>query len=88
MLQRYSVCLRIYSWFMKYCHPKLASAGVIAAFPVVTWVGTNKHFWRHCRERHRLKYIDKVMNKIEIGIRLLNRLTCLCFLVYVDMKIG
>ena len=22
--------LRIYSWFMKYCHPKLASAGVIA----------------------------------------------------------
>ena len=30
MLQRYSVCLRIYSWFIKYCHPKLASAGVIA----------------------------------------------------------
>ena len=30
MLQRYSVRLRIYSWFMKYCHPKLASAGVIA----------------------------------------------------------
>ena len=21
MLQRYSVCMRIYSWFMKYCHP-------------------------------------------------------------------
>ena len=30
MLQQYSVHLRIYSWFMKYCHPKLASAGVIA----------------------------------------------------------
>ena len=30
MLQRYSVRLQIYSWFMKYCHPKLASAGVIA----------------------------------------------------------
>ena len=30
MLQRYSVHLRIYSWFMKYCHPKLAYAGVIA----------------------------------------------------------
>ena len=29
MLQRYYVHLRIYSWFMKYCHPKLASAGVI-----------------------------------------------------------
>ena len=29
-IQRYSVRLRIYSWFMKYCHPKLASAGVIA----------------------------------------------------------
>src|SRR6185312_4039197 len=29
MLQRYSVRLRIHSWFMKYCHPKLASAGVI-----------------------------------------------------------
>ena len=41
MLQRYSVRLRIYSWFMKYCHPKLASAGVIAAFPVVTLVGAN-----------------------------------------------
>ena len=43
MLQRYSVRLRIYSWFMKYCHPKLASAGVIAAFPVVTSVGANTH---------------------------------------------
>ena len=43
MLQRYSVRLRIYSWFMKYCHPKLASAGVIAAFPVVTLVGTNNN---------------------------------------------
>src|SRR6185312_6013511 len=30
MLQRYSVRLQIHSWFMKYCHPKLASAGVIA----------------------------------------------------------
>ena len=30
MLYRYSVRLRIYSWFMKYCHPKLASVGVIA----------------------------------------------------------
>ena len=88
MLQRYSVRLRIYSWFMKYCHPKLASAGVIAAFPVVTLVGANKHFWRRCRGRHRLKYIDKVMNKIEIGIRLLKRLTWLCFLVFVDMKTG
>ena len=44
MLQRYSVCLRIHSWFMKYCHPKLASAGVIAAFPVVTLVGANTIF--------------------------------------------
>ena len=41
MLQQYSVRLQIYSWFMKYCHPKLASAGVIAAFQVVTLVGTN-----------------------------------------------
>ena len=87
MLQRYSVCFQIYSWFMKYCHPKLASAGVIAAFPGVTLVGANKYFWCYCRGRHRLKYIDKVMNKIKIGIRLLNRLTWLCFLVFVDMKI-
>ena len=28
MLQRYFVRLWIYSWFMKYCHPKLASAGI------------------------------------------------------------
>ena len=35
-----------------------------------------------------MKYIDKVVNKIEIGIRLLNRLTWLCFLVFVDMKTG
>ena len=42
MLQRYSMRLRIYSWFMKYYHPKLASAGVIAAFPVVTLIGANK----------------------------------------------
>ena len=31
MLQWYSVRLQIYSWFMKYCHPKLVSAGVIAS---------------------------------------------------------
>ena len=30
MLQRYSVRLWIYSWFMKYCHPKLMSTDVIA----------------------------------------------------------
>ena len=88
MLQQYSVRLQIYSWFMKYCHPKLASAGVIAAFPVVTLVGANKHFRRRCRGRHKLKYIDKVMNKIEIDIRLLNKLTWLCFLVFIDMKTG
>ena len=41
MLQWYSVRLRIHSWFMKYCHPKLALAGVIAAFPVVMLVGAN-----------------------------------------------
>ena len=86
MLQRYSLRLRIYSWFMKYCHPKLASTGVIAAFSVVMLVGANKHFWRRYRGRHR--YIDKVMNKIEIGIRLLNRLTWLYFLVFIDMKTG
>ena len=33
-----------------------------------------------------MKYIDKVVNKFEVGIRLLNRLTWLCFLVFVDMK--
>ena len=42
MIQRYFVRLRIYSWFMKYYHPKLASAGVIAAFLVVTLAGANK----------------------------------------------
>ena len=68
--------------------PQLASAGVIAAFPVVTLVGANKHFWCRCRGRHRLKYIDKVMNKIKIGIHLLNRITWLCFLVVIDMKTG
>ena len=73
---------------MKYYHPKLASAGVIAAFPVVMLVGTNKYFWRRCQGRHRVKYIDKVVNKIEIGICLLNRLTWLCFLAFVDMKTG
>ena len=73
---------------MKYLPPQLASAGVIAVFPVVTLVGANKHFWHRRRGRHILKYIDKVMNKIEIGIRLLNRLTWLYFLVFVDMKIG
>jgi hypothetical protein len=66
--------------------PQLASAGVIAVFPVMTLVGVNKYFWRLCRGRHKLKYIDKIMNKIEIGIRLPNRLTWLYFLVFVDMK--
>ena len=56
--------------------------------PVVTLVGANKHFWRRYRGSNRLKYIDKVMNEIEIDIRLLNRLTWLYFLVFVDMKIG
>ena len=42
MLQWYSVRLRIYSRFMKYCYPKLASTGVITAFPMVTLVGANK----------------------------------------------
>ena len=88
MLQQYSMRLPIHSWFIKYCHPKLVSAGIIAALPVVTLVGANKHFWRRCRGRHRVKYIDKVENKIEIGIRLLNMLTWLCFLVFADMKIG
>ena len=55
---------------------------------MVMLVGANKHFWRRCWGRHRVKYIDKVVNKIEIGIRLLNRLTWLCFLVFVDMKTG
>ena len=41
MLQRYSLRLRIYSWFLKYLPPQLASAGVIAAFPVVTLLGAN-----------------------------------------------
>ena len=41
MLQQYSVRLRIYSWFMKYLPPQLASTGVIAVFPVVTLVGAN-----------------------------------------------
>ena len=85
MLQRYSMRLRIYSWFMKYSHSKL---GVYGRHHQVTLVGTNKHFWHHCRGRHRVEYIDKVVNKIEIGIRMLNMLTWLCFLVFVDMKIG
>ena len=69
---------------MKYCHPKLASAGVIAGD-----VGRRQQaFLAPLPGRHRVKYIDKVVNKIEIGIRLLNRLTWLCFLVFVDMKIG
>ena len=57
-------------------------------FPVVMLVGANKHFWRRCQGKHIVEYIDKVVNKIEIGIRMLNRLTWLCFLVFVDMKIG
>ena len=44
-------------------------------FGAIAWEGT-------------VKYIDRVVDKIEIGIRLLNRLTWLCFLVFVDMKIG
>ena len=74
MLLRYSVRLRIYSWFMKYCHSKL---GVCGRHRQVTLVGANKHFWRRCRGRLRVEYIDKVVNKIEIGIRMLNRLTFL-----------
>ena len=46
MLQRYSVRLWVYSWFMKHCHPKLASAGVIAVFPVLTLVGANNDRFR------------------------------------------
>ena len=42
--------LRIYSWFMKYYHPKLASAGVIATFPVVTLVGANSSQVNHVIE--------------------------------------
>ena len=56
MLQWYSVRLRIYSWFMKYCHSKL---GVCGRHRQVTLVGANKHFWCRCRGRHRVKYIDK-----------------------------
>ena len=33
MLQRYSVRLRIYSWFMKYCHPKIGVCGRHHCFP-------------------------------------------------------
>ena len=77
MLQRYSVRLRIYSWFMKYCHPTI---GVCGRHRQVMLVGANKHFWCRCRGRHKVEYIDKVVNKIEIGIRLLNSLTWLCFL--------
>ena len=43
MLQRYSVRLRIYSWFMKYLPPQLAFAGIIVVFPVVMLVGANNH---------------------------------------------
>ena len=68
MLQQYSVRLQIYSWFMKYCHPKIDVCGVIAAFPVVTLVGTNKQFlapllekaqievYRQCYEQNRNWY--------------------------------
>jgi len=59
---------------MKYCHPKI---GVCGRHRQVTLVGANKHFWRRCRGRLRVEYIDKVVNKIEIGIRMLNRLTFL-----------
>ena len=38
MLQRYSVRLRIYSWFMKYCHSKLGDCG---RHRQVTLVGAN-----------------------------------------------
>ena len=62
--------------------------GVCGRHRQVTLVGANKHFWRHCRGRHRVEYIDKVVKKIKIGIRMLNRLTWLCFLVFVDMKTG
>ena len=33
MLQRYSVRLQIYSWFMKYCHPKIGICGRHHCFP-------------------------------------------------------
>ena len=41
MIQRYSVRLLIYSWFMKYLPPPLASAGRHRCFPAVTLVGAN-----------------------------------------------
>ena len=41
ILQRYSVRLRIYLWFMKYLPPQLASTGVITVFPMVTLIGAN-----------------------------------------------
>ena len=69
---------------MKYCHPKLASAGVITS----DVDRRQQAFLAPLLGRHIVKYIDKVVNKIKIGICLLNRLTWLCFLVFVDMKIG
>jgi len=56
--------------------------------PVVTLVGANKQFLAPLPWRHRLKCIDKSYEQIEIGIRLLNMLTWLCFLVFIDMKTG
>ena len=52
MLQRYSVRLRIYSWFMKYCLPKLASMVVIAG-------DVDRHQQRYKKRRKKEKRKNK-----------------------------
>ena len=84
MLQQYSVRLQIYSWFMKYCHPKLASAGVIAGD-----VGRcQQAFLALLPGKAQCEIYRQSCEQNQVGIRLLNKLTWLCFLVFVDMKTG
>ena len=54
MLWWYS--MRLLSWIT--CHP-IDVCGRRCCLPVVTLVGTNKHFWRCCRGRHRLNNLFK-----------------------------
>ena len=57
MLQRYSVRLRIYSWFMKYCHSKL---GVCGRHRQVMLVGANTYVsWGHVRSWLGLQVLGK-----------------------------
>ena len=68
--------------------PQIGVCGRHRCFPVGDVGRRQQAFLTPLPGKAQIEVYRLVMNKIEIGIRLLNRLTWLYFLVFVDMKIG